>query len=129
MIRAILLSLAALLACSASFAVGTTANVAWTAPTTYSDGTALPVTDIASYTISWAPVSPYAKPGTVTAASTAGTATVTNLSCGSYNFTVTVTTTATAYSPNASATSPVVVYNTGIACVAPKPSSFTITVN
>ena len=37
MIRAILLSLAALLACSASFAVGTTANVAWTAPTTYSD--------------------------------------------------------------------------------------------
>jgi hypothetical protein len=124
-----LLALAALLAASSALAVGTTANVAWTAPTTYSDGTALPATDIASYTITWSPVSPYAKAGTVTAASTAGSATVTNLSCGSYNFTVTVTTSATAYSPNSSATSPVVVYNTGIACVAPKPSSFTITLS
>jgi hypothetical protein len=124
----ILLTLGLLLAASAAIAVGTTANVAWTAPTTYSDGTALPLTDIASYTITWSPNSPYAKPGTITAASSAGTATVTGLTCGTYNFTVTVTTTATAYSPNASATSSPVIYNTGITCVAPKPSTFTVTV-
>jgi len=120
--------LASLLA-SAAFAVGTTANVAWTAPTAYTDGHVLPSTDIASYTVTWVPSSPYAAAGTASAISTALAVTVSSLTCGSYTFTVTVKTTATAYSPNASATSAPVVYDTGVTCVAPKPGTFTVTVS
>lgn len=36
-----------------TFAAGTAANLTWTAPTTYSDGTALAPTDIAFYTVTW----------------------------------------------------------------------------
>lgn len=107
------------------FAAGTTANLSWTAPTSYSDGTALPASDIASYTLAWTATSPFAKAGTVSAASSALTATVSTLTCGTYNFTITVTTTATAYSPNSSATSAPVLYNTGVTCSAPVPSTST----
>lgn len=122
------LMLAGILTACTAMAAGTTANVSWTAPTVYTDGTALPATDIANYTINWSAASPYAASGSVTAASGL-TIVVSSLTCGSYSFTVTVKTTATAYSPNAQSTTAPFVYNTGIVCTAPKPGTFTVTVN
>ncbi len=92
---------------------GIVANLSWTAPTAYLDGTAMPASDIASYTVT------YVYGGkTVTANFPAGTlSTTVSVPCGSTSFEVDVTTTATAVYPNAvSGQSNVVPYASGVAC-------------
>lgn len=100
------------------YAAGTTANLSWTLPVTYNDGTtALPATDIASITVCWTPPSsggPQA--GCVTKAGALTTTTI-PVACGGESFTVAVTTTATAAYPNASSDpSASVPYATGVKC-------------
>lgn len=99
---------------------GATANVSWTAPTTYTDGTTLPANDIASYTVSWVSTAPGAAVQSKTVPG--GTlATSVNVPCGSANFSVTVTTTATAAVPNAtSGPDGPVTFASGVSC-APNP--------
>lgn len=90
-------------------AAGTTANLSWVAPNQYVDGTALPATDIAFYTIQF-----NGQTQKVTAPAT--TASV-NVACGSTSFTVTVTTTATAKYPNTTSDpSGAVPYASGVVC-------------
>lgn len=90
-------------------AAGTTANLSWSAPTQYVDGTALPASDIAFYTVQF-----NGQSQKVTAPAT--TASV-NVACGSASFTVTVTTTATAKYPNATSDpSGAVPYASGVVC-------------
>ena len=108
-----------------TFAAGNTAKVSWIAPTSYTDASLLPATDIASYTVKWGPSSGLVGPS--------GSATVTTnsavipVACGSVSFIVSVTTTATALYPNAtSASSSAVPYATGIACVPNPPSGITV---
>lgn len=96
-----------------TFAAGTSAALSWTAPTTYTDGTAIPSGDIAFYTVTW-------NAGTVKVNAPELSAAI-NVPCGSTAFSVTVTTSATAKYPNAtSLPAGPVPYATGIAC-APNP--------
>lgn len=97
-------------------ASGTTANVSWTAPTQYTDGTALAATDIDHYTVTACEVN---APGTCVTATVKAPATTGTLAvvCGQYDFTVTVTTGASATYPNAtSSPSSVVPYASGVSC-------------
>jgi hypothetical protein len=104
-----------------TYGAGKTANLSWVAPTTYTDTTALPSSDIDHYTISWnggtaGPTGSLTVPGTAT------TATV-PVPCGSTAFSITVTTGSAAKYPN-STSSPAgpVPYASGITC-APNPPS------
>ncbi len=110
-----------------AIAVGTSAHASWTAPTTYTDGSALPASDIASYTMSWAPAGGQAGPsGSINVAATATTATV-PVACGSVTFTIAVTTTATAKYPSAtSSPSSGVPYATGVTCSPNPPAGLTV---
>ena len=106
---------------NAALAAGTTANLSWTNPTQYVDNTALPASDIASVTITWAPASGQSGPsGTLTVASIAGVPPVAStvpVPCGNTTFTVAVTTSATAHYPNLTSTpSNAVPYATGVEC-------------
>lgn len=100
--------------CTVARAAGTTANLTWTNPATYVDGSPLPATDIAGYTITWS--GPPSGSLTLTAGSVT-TATV-PIACGSVNFTVVVNTTATALYPSTSSSpsSPPAAYATGVKC-------------
>ena len=112
-----------LIAITASWAAGTTADVAWVAPTTYTDGSPLPTSDIASYIITWTPATGQSGPsGSTNVPAGALTATV-PVPCGSTSFTIAITTNATAKFPNITSapTSPVP-YATGVTC-APNPPS------
>ena len=105
-----------LLFASIAWASGTSATVTWVAPTTYNDGTAVGATDIASYTVTWVGSGPKTSGSlTVTAPATSA---VVPVACGSASFTVTATASATAVYPNttSAASSPAVVYATGVAC-------------
>lgn len=114
-----LLTLLALSFVTLTFAAGTTANLSWTAPTAYTDGSALPVADIAFYTITWDTQSVK-----VTAPAIS---TVVNVPCGSTAFSATVTTTASAKYPNAtSSQAGPVPYATGIACVPNPPQGLAV---
>jgi hypothetical protein len=122
-----LLAIAALLAVSAltvTFGAGTTANVSWTPPTQYMDGSALPATDIDHYTIAWAPVAGQSGPsGSQTVLASASQPAVVPVACGQVTFTITATTGAAAKYPNAtSGASNAVPYVTGVTC-APNPPS------
>lgn len=116
----------ALLAIKA-YAAGTTANVSWTAPTTYTDGETLAASDLAYYTIAWSPLSTGGAPaGMLKVIAPAITATV-PVPCGGENFTVSVTTSATAKYPNAtSAPSGAVPYASGVACTPNPPTGLTV---
>jgi hypothetical protein len=93
---------------------GTSANLSWIAPTTYSDGSTLPATDIALYTIQWTGGNAQVHTQIVNAPALAA---VVNVPCGSASFSVTVTTTATAAYPNAtSVPAGPVPYATGVTC-------------
>jgi hypothetical protein len=119
-----LLPLLGLLAATLALAAGTTANVAWTAPTAYTDGTAVGATDIASYTVTWTG-SGASTSGSVKVIAPATTAAVT-VPCGSATFTVTVTTSATAYIPNVTSSPTTgVPYATGVTCTINPPSALT----
>lgn len=103
--------------CALASAVGTTANLSWTVPSTYTSGQAMPTTDISFYTINWTG----AFPGTLKVNAPAITANV-PVPCGSVTFTITVTTTATALYPNTtSAASNSVPYASGVTCVPTAP--------
>ena len=103
------------------FASGATANVSWTAPTQYTDGTTLPASDIGHYTITWSQNAGETGPsGSLTVAGSATTATV-PVACGNTSFTLTVTTDSAAHYPNAtSGPAGPVPYVSGITC-APNP--------
>lgn len=120
--------LIALLLTSLALAASTngtqTATVSWTAPTQYTDGTALAATDIASYTVTYQTATSAVKSLTVPA----GTLTTTVAAlCGTANFSVTVTTTATAVYPNATS-SPAgpVPFVSSVNCVPNSPSGLTV---
>lgn len=109
-----------LLLASAAQAAGTTATLSWVLPTTYSDTSALPTTDIAYVTIQWTLGGVAQTQKVSTAPMTSATV---NVPCGSVTFDVLVTTTATAKYPNAtSGPSNSVPYATGVQCV-PNPAS------
>jgi len=95
-----------------------TANLSWTAPSQYTDGTNLSLSDIAFYTVQWTTAGGATQTKVVNAPTV--TATVAAL-CGTANFTVTVTTSATAVYPNAtSAPSGPVPFVSSVTC-APNP--------
>ena len=107
--------IAAALLATVALASGTTATVTWVAPTTYTDGTSVAATDIASYTVTWTGTGSKTS-GSLVVTAPALSATV-PVACGSASFTVTVTASATAVYPGTSATSsPPVVYATGVTC-------------
>lgn len=119
-IPALLLSLLCLALSSGASAAGQTANVAWVLPVTYSDNSALPLSDIAFVTIQW---TLGGVPQTQKVSTAPLTSAVVNVPCGSVTFDVLVTTTSTAKYPNAtSGPSNSVPYATGIQCV-PNPAS------
>lgn len=102
-------------------AAGTAAQVSWSPPTAYNDASALPISDIASYTLAWTGSTSGSK--TVT-----GTSTSVAVACGSVAFTVTVTTNAGAKFPNAtSAPAGPVPYATGVTCGPNPPTALTVT--
>jgi len=96
------------------------ATLTWTAPTAYTDGTALPAADIDHYTIGWARTATDALMGQQ--AATGLTASI-PIACGSVVFWVSASTGAAAKYPNqTSLPAGPVTYNSGIACVATKPN-------
>jgi hypothetical protein len=117
----ILLSIAALAlgaSLTIAYASGTTANLTWTAPTQYTDGSAIAAGELDHYTITWAPATGQVGPsGSLTVAGNL-TATTVPVACGQVSFTITVTTTASAKYANAtSAPGGPVPYATGVTCV------------
>lgn len=118
-----LLPLLALLTTAITIAGGTTAQVSWNAPTTYADGSALPLSDIAHYTLTWAPNAAQSGPSGSNTPPAGATNVTVPVACGSTTFVLTVTTTPTARYPNATS-SPTsgVPYVTGVSC-APNPPS------
>lgn len=124
-------ALAAVAATSLALAAAPSATVSWTAPTTYTDGTALAAADLASYTVI-ACRGASACVSFTTAAVAAGTAPPTSLAvpltCGNYTFTVAAETTAAAKYPTISSVpSAAVPYATGVSC-APNPPSGVVVV-
>lgn len=120
---AVLLAALALYALPA-YAAGATAVVTITAPTQYADGEALPLTDLATYTLTWAPAAGQHGPsGSQTITVTAATQTLSiPVACGSTTFDVLVTTTAAAlYPSDPSAEASPVAYATGLVTCAPNP--------
>jgi hypothetical protein len=114
--------LLAALVTSTALASGTTALLAWVAPTAYSNGITLAPTEIAYYTITYT-VGPSNQSLQVLAPALSTTVVV---SCASTTFTISVTTTATATYPNAtSGASSGVPYASGVTCVPNAPSGFT----
>jgi hypothetical protein len=119
----LLSTLAAILTVTISIAAGTTAKLSWVAPTAYTDGSTLPATDIASYTVTWAPAAGGTGPSGSTNVAGTALATTVSVPCGATTFTVAVTTTASAKYPNVTSTPTAPVpYATGVAC-APNPPS------
>jgi hypothetical protein len=107
-----ILAFACLIFFGVARASGTTANLTWTPPTAYTNGVVLPATDIAYYTIDYGD-----SHVTVTAPATSVSIAI---PCGFAYFYIKATTTATAAYPNAtSQPSPMVTYNSGIACPSP----------
>lgn len=107
-------------------AAGKTANLFWTAPTQYTDGTALAAGDIGNYTIEACEKN---SPTTCITATPAGTATSATMAvvCGDYNSTISVTTSAAAVYPDTtSAPSNSVPYATGVTCSPNPPSALTV---
>lgn len=118
---------AVLAAVTVTFAAGTTADVSWVMPTVYQDGTALPVADIASTTISWAPATGQEGPSGSVTVTSPGTSAVVPVACGEVTFTAAVTTTASAKYPNAtSGPSNGVPYATGVTCKPNPPSGLAV---
>jgi hypothetical protein len=110
--------LVGVLASLSALAAGPTATLQWSNPTTYIDGTPLPVTDIASYTITWTRPGSSVTSGTLNVTGPATTATVPGLVCGNFSFTMTVTTTAAAADPNATSNpTNAAPYATAIKCI------------
>lgn len=107
--------IAAFLSLSAG-AAGTTAVMSWLAPTAYTDGSPLPVTDIATYTI--AQVSDAGVSKTTQVGGTAKTATISGLVCGKYALTIVVDTKKGTHSGPETVT-----YDTGIKCAPALPKS------
>lgn len=119
-----LAGLLATLIATAAVASGSTATVAWTAPTAYSNGAALPASDIKNYTISWSRTAGGAVVGSLTATSSPVSVPV---PCDGLVFSATVTTTATALYPNAtSVPSNNAPYTSGIVCTPGPPTSVTV---
>lgn len=120
LVAALLLVLAIPLA----HAAGTSATVTITAPTAYLDGEALPLADLATYTLTWAPAAGQHGPsGSQTITVTAAVQTLTiPVACGSTTFDVLVTTGPGAlYPTDPSGLAPAVSYSTGIVTCAPNP--------
>ncbi|MDE2097473.1 MAG: hypothetical protein KGL39_09530 [Patescibacteria group bacterium] len=102
-----------LMACGLALAAGQSANVSWTIPTTYTDGTSMPVSALQGYIVFWQSASAGAPSGEQMVAGGATNAVVIHINCGIVNFTlVSVTTTGAMSAP-----SNVVNYNTGLQCV------------
>lgn len=119
--RSISLIAGALLAvacATAAFAEGALANLSWSLSPVYTDGNAMPASDVASFTVSWVPK--VGVPGVVAGSkSVAGglLSTTVPVACGDVVFTVALTTTGTARYPNAtSSQSNGAPYATGIVC-------------
>lgn len=110
-----------------TYGAGTTANLTWTAPTAYTDGTSLPAADLDHYTISWAPAAGQSGPtGSTTVAGNLTAATV-PVPCGQVSFTLTVTTGASAHYPNAtSGPAGPVPYVTGVTCQPNPPTGLAV---
>lgn len=108
---------------TAAHAAGTTAKCFWNAVTTYVDGSALPATDIAHYTLTWAPAAGQNGPsGSLNIPAGILSAPVT-IACGATTFTISVTTTATARVPNStSAPSAGIAYDSKVPCAPSAPS-------
>jgi hypothetical protein len=122
-VLSILCGLAVIGTVTVSIAAGTSATASWNAPVAYDDGSALPASDIANYTVSWGPATGQAGPTGSTNVPAGTTTAVIPVACGTVTFTVSVTTTATAHYPNAtSSPSTGVPYATGIACTPNPPS-------
>lgn len=109
-----------------AFAAGTTANLTWTAPTQYTDGSPIAAGDLDHYTITWAPASGQSGPsGSITVAGNLSGSQV-PVPCGGVSFTLTVTTGATAKYPNAtSGPAGPVPYVTGVTCGPNPPGALT----
>lgn len=116
-----ILPLLALLSVTVSIAAGTSATASWTAPTAYTDGSALPASDIDHYTLTWGPAAGSSGPSGSVNVPAGTVSTVINVPCGSTSFTVSVTTGAAAKYPNStSAPAGPVPYASGLSC-APNP--------
>lgn len=109
-------------------AAGTTANLSWTLPVAYIDGSTLPASAIASTTVEWRRTASGAVVGSVTVVTPAITATVPNLVCGGFVFDAFVTLTATAaVDPGgSSAPSAQANYATGVTCSPNPPGALTV---
>lgn len=124
----LLLVLAACLLVGSAHAVGTSATLTWTLPTAYTDGTALPASQIASTVISWTRPTASIATGSVVVDAPGVTVVVPGLVCGDFKFTAHVLTTASATYPSAAsaeASSTPATYATGVACKPNPPTGLT----
>jgi len=101
-------------------AAGTTANLSWTHPTTYIDGTPLALADIGSTVITWRRTATGPVVATLTVPAPATTAAVQGLVCG--NFVFTARTVMRVSADSSDETAPPAPYSTGITCRANPPT-------
>lgn len=120
--KKLLIFLLALSSIGVAVGAGTTANLAWTAPTAYLDGTTLPAADIAFYTVSYT----FAGQAQTKVVNAPSVTTTVPVPCGGTTFSVSITTKSTAVYPNAtSGSSNQVPYASGVSCVPNAPSNLT----
>jgi hypothetical protein len=102
-----------------AFAEGPVARVSWTNPTTYIDGSPLPVTDLKEIIVSWGrnPAGPFTL-GTVTVTSPATTVDIPGMVCGNYHFVARAVVKTNEVSTDST---PPVVYATNVSCKTPNP--------
>jgi hypothetical protein len=101
-----------------ALAAGTNANLTWTNPSTYTDESPLPASEIREILIEWRRTAAGPVVGSVRVAGAPQSHTVPGLACGDFVFTVSVVTTASARYPSTTSdpSSPPSAYATGIAC-------------
>ena len=104
-------------------AAGTSANLAWTHPNAYTDGSALDVADIKETIITWRRPGRTNVVGTVRVTAPASQTVVTGLTCGSFAFTLATVMT----SGTTSDDSQPVTYSTGIQCAPNPPTNLKVT--
>jgi len=105
-------------------AAGTSANLSWTHPTTYIDGTPLALADIGSTVITWRRTAGGPVVATLTVPAPAAATTVTGLVCGDFVFTARTVMRVDANSSDE--TAPPAPYTTGITCRANPPTGLQV---
>lgn len=110
-----------------ALAAGTTANLSWTLPSTWSDGSTLSVSDLKETLIEWRRTAAGPVVGSVRVTAPASSVSVPGLACGDFVFTASAVAKSTALYPNSqsASSSPPAAYATGVECRPNPPTGLT----